>query len=168
MTPTACLPRRSRPVFSSRDSGPRSLPSAGRAGDRDVYRIGIPKSASRDVPPSLLSFAGMPFKDLMKSQTGLNGEVVMDSDAMNIARMLESDKLQLGVFLGHEFAWVREKHPTLEPIVCTVPRPKEIRAFLLVRWDNKAENLSDLKVQTCPGDHQPRPRQDVPRQQRRR
>ena len=119
--------------------------SAGWAGDKDIYRIGIPKSAFRDVPPALLSFAGMPFKDLMKSQTGLNGEVVMEADAMNIARMLEAGKLELGVFLGHEFAWAREKHPTLEPIVCTVPRPKEIQAFLLVRWDNKADNLGDLK-----------------------
>jgi ABC-type phosphate/phosphonate transport system substrate-binding protein len=121
------------------------LPAAGRAGDRDVYRIGIPKSAFRDVPTSLLSFAGMPFKDLMKSQTGLDGEVVMEANAMNIAAMLEANKLQFGVFLGHEFAWAREKHPTLEPIVCTVPRPKEVRAFLLVRWDNKAESLGDLK-----------------------
>ena len=121
------------------------LNAAGRAGDKDVYHIGIPRSAFRDVPPAFLSFAGMPFKDLMKSQTGLDGEVVMDADALNIARMLESGKLQLGVFLGHEFAWARDKHPTLEPIVCTVPRPKEIQAFLLVRWDNKAENLGDLK-----------------------
>jgi ABC-type phosphate/phosphonate transport system substrate-binding protein len=121
------------------------LPAVSQAGDKEVYRIGIPKSAFRDVPPSLLSFAGMPFKDLMKSQTGLDGDVVLEPDALEIARMLESGKLQLGVFLGHEFAWVRDKHPTLEPIVCTVPRPKEIQAFLLVRYDNKAQTLADLR-----------------------
>jgi len=121
------------------------VPAIGRAGDREVYRIGIPKSAFRDVPPSLVSFAGMPFKDLMKSQTGLEGEVILDPDALNIAEQLDAGKLQLGVFLGHEFAWAREKHPTLEPIVCTVPRPKEIQAFLLVRYDNKAQSLADLK-----------------------
>ncbi|HKA07459.1 MAG TPA: PhnD/SsuA/transferrin family substrate-binding protein [Gemmataceae bacterium] len=121
------------------------VPAISRAGDKEVYRIGIPKSAFRDVPPSLLSFAGMPFKDLMKSQTGLDGDVVLEPEALEIAEMLESGKLQLGVFLGHEFAWARDKHPTLEPIVCTVPRPKEIQAFLLVRYDNKAQNLGDLK-----------------------
>src|SRR5439155_4197512 len=73
------------------------VPAIGRADDKDVYRIGIPKSAFRDVPPALLSFAGMPFKDLMKSQTGLDGEVILDPDAMNIARQMDSGKLQLGV-----------------------------------------------------------------------
>jgi len=121
------------------------VPAVGLAGDKEVYRIGIPKSAFRDVPPSLLSFAGMPFKDLMKSQTGLDGDVVLDPDAMNIAEQMDAGKLQLGVFLGHEFAWARDKHPTLEPIVCTVPRPKEVQAFLLVRYDNKAQSLGDLK-----------------------
>ena len=118
------------------------------AADPKVYKVGLPKSAFRDVPPALMVFAGEPFRDLMKSQTGLDGEVIMDADAMNIVRQLDGGKLQLGVFLGHEFAWAKEKYPSLEPLVCTVPRPPEVRAFLLVRWDCKSTGLADFKGQS--------------------
>ena len=121
------------------------VPAISHAGDKDVYRIGIPRSVFRDVPPGLLIFASQPFKDLMKSQTGLTGDVVNDPDAMNIAKSLDAGKLQLGVFLGHEFAWAKQKYPELEPIVCCVPRPKEVQAFLLVRYDCKATGLGEMK-----------------------
>ncbi|HEX3149767.1 MAG TPA: PhnD/SsuA/transferrin family substrate-binding protein [Gemmataceae bacterium] len=117
------------------------------AADPKVMKVGLPKSAFRDVPPALLTFAGEPFRDLMKSQTGFDGEVVMEADAMNIARQLDTGKLHLGVFLGHEFAWAKDKYPALEPLVCSVPRPPEVQAFLLVRWDCKATGLADFKGQ---------------------
>jgi ABC-type phosphate/phosphonate transport system substrate-binding protein len=97
------------------------------------------------VPPALLSFAGEPFKVLVRSQTGLDGEVVMEADGLHVARQLDAGKLQLGVLLGHEFAWAKDKYPSLEPVVCTVPRPREIQAFILVRWDCKAATLGDMK-----------------------
>jgi ABC-type phosphate/phosphonate transport system substrate-binding protein len=118
---------------------------AARAGDKDVYRIGIPKSAFRDLPPGLIGFAGQPFKDLMKAQTGLKGEAVIEADPLKIASDIDAGKLQLGVLFGHEFAWAKEKFPDLEPIVCAVPRPKTIQAFVLVHYDCKATSLSDLK-----------------------
>jgi ABC-type phosphate/phosphonate transport system substrate-binding protein len=121
--------------------------SVASAGEPRVYKVGLPKSAFRDVPPALLSFAGEPLRELMKSQAGLDGEVVMDADTLNIARRLDKGELQLGVFLGHEFAWAKDRYPSLEPLVCTVPRPREVQAFLLVRWDCKGTGLSDLKGQ---------------------
>ena len=117
------------------------------ADDAKVYKIGLPKSAFRDVPPALLTFAAEPFRDLMKSQTGLDGQIVLDADAMNIARQIDDGKLQLGVFMGHEFAWAKHKYPALEPLVCSVPLPRDVQAFLLVRWDCKATGLGDLKGQ---------------------
>jgi ABC-type phosphate/phosphonate transport system substrate-binding protein len=121
------------------------LASTGWASDKVVYRIGLPPSAFRDVPPVLLAFAGQPFQDLMKDQTGLDGEVVMNLEAMSIAKALDEGKLHLGVFQGHEYAWARAKYPNLLPLVCTIERPKEVQAFLLVRHDSKAVNLGDLK-----------------------
>lgn len=121
------------------------LPALSCADDTEVVRIGIPRSVFRDVPPALLSFAGAPFKDLMKAQTGLPGEVANEPDSMSVADKLDSGKLQLGVFLGHEFAWAQQKYPKLEAIVCAVPRPKEVQAFILVRHDCKATTLADLK-----------------------
>ncbi|WP_020469218.1 phosphate/phosphite/phosphonate ABC transporter substrate-binding protein [Zavarzinella formosa] len=116
-----------------------------RAEEKPVVKIGIPRSIFRDIPPALLTFANEPFKDLMKAQTGLDGDIVNDADAMKIAKDINDGKLHLGVLLGHEFAWAKQKYPELEAIVCTVPRPREVQAFILVRHDCKATNLGDLK-----------------------
>jgi ABC-type phosphate/phosphonate transport system substrate-binding protein len=118
----------------------------GRAGDtKPVYRIGLPGSAVRDVPPALLALAGLPFEELWKDQTGLDGEVVQDPDTANVVRALDSGKLQFGVLQGHEYAWAQEKYPALVPLVCSIDRPKELQAVLLVRHDSKAKTLGDLK-----------------------
>jgi len=122
-----------------------AIPAAAPGGEPPVIHIGLPRSIFRDVPPGLLMFAGQPFKDLMKAQTGLGGEVINEPCAMNIARDIDSGKLEIGVFLGHEFAWAREKYPGLEPLVCSVPKPKETQAFILVRWESKATSLADFK-----------------------
>jgi ABC-type phosphate/phosphonate transport system substrate-binding protein len=120
-------------------------PLAGRAGEKDVYRIGIAKSVVRDVPHDLLSFAGDPFQELMKLQTGLNGEVRLDNEWPAIVRNLNDGELDLGVLQGHEFAWAKQKYPDLQPLVCSVERPKPVMAYLLVRHNCKAATLSDLK-----------------------
>lgn len=122
-----------------------ATPLAAPAGDPAVYKIGIPRSAFKDLPPALVSVAGEPFRGLMKAQTGLDGEAVIAPDALAVARQLDEGKFHLGVFLGHEFAWATDKYPALEPLVCAVPRPREVQAFLLVRWDCKAAGLADLK-----------------------
>jgi ABC-type phosphate/phosphonate transport system substrate-binding protein len=121
-------------------------PPVGRAQDKPSLTIGIPQSVFRDVPPALLTFAGSTFKDIMKSQTGLDGEVTVDGEALGVAKSVDSGKLHLGVFLGHEFAWAKEKYPDLTPLVCSVPRPREIQAYLLIRWDCKAAHLGELKA----------------------
>lgn len=121
------------------------VPAAGLAEDKNVIRIGIPRSMFQEIPPGLVSFAGQPFKDLIKAQTGLNGEVLNETDSFVVARGLDTGKLQLGVFLGHEFAWAKQKFPALEPLVCAVPRTRDVQAILLVRHDCKAADLADLK-----------------------
>jgi ABC-type phosphate/phosphonate transport system substrate-binding protein len=120
-------------------------PMAGRAQDKQTLKIGIPQSVFRDLPSALLNVAGSTFKDIMKSQTGLDGEVAVDGEALAVAKAVDTGKLHLGVFLGHEFAWAKEKYPDLVPLVCSVPRPREIQAYLLVRWDSKAAHLGELK-----------------------
>lgn len=121
------------------------VPAIGLAEEREVIRIGIPRSMFQEIPPGLISFAGQPFQDLIKAQTGLNGDVLNEADSFVVSRDLNDGKLQLGVFLGHEFAWARQKYPNLEPLVCAVPRMKEVQALLLVRHDCKAATLADLK-----------------------
>jgi ABC-type phosphate/phosphonate transport system substrate-binding protein len=115
------------------------------AADKDTYRIGAPRSAFRDVPPALVEFAGMPFQDLMKEITGLKGEIVQDTDALTVAKKIDEGKLHMGVLQGHEYAWAKEKYPDLQPLFCSIYRPKEIQAVILVRRDRKATELGDMK-----------------------
>jgi len=121
------------------------LPAVGRSDEKVIYKIGIPRSMFRDVPPALVAFAGQPFSDLVKDQTGLIAEVVQDADAMSVAKSIEENKLHLGVFQGHEFAWAQEKYPKLQPLVCLIYRPKEFQGLILIRSDSKAKGLGDLK-----------------------
>ena len=123
-----------------------ALAGAGRAGESAAVRIGIPRCVFPEVPTALLPFANQPFKDLLKTQTGIDCEVENDDDGMKVARDIDAGKTQLGVFLGHEFAWARQKFPDLEPIVVAVQKPREVKAFILVRHDSKAATLADLKA----------------------
>jgi ABC-type phosphate/phosphonate transport system substrate-binding protein len=115
------------------------------AGDNTVYKIGIGKNWFRDVPPDLVSFAGLPFQELVKDQTGLNSEIVQDTDAMTVAKKIDAGEFQFGVLQGYEYAWAQEKYSNLKPLVSSVDRPKKLTAFILVRSDDKAESISDLK-----------------------
>jgi ABC-type phosphate/phosphonate transport system substrate-binding protein len=117
----------------------------GHAGDNEVYRVGIAKSAFRDVPGALLPFAGQPFQDLVKVQTGLDGRVTLDSEWPAVVRDLDDGKLHIGVLQGHEYAWARAKYPDLRPLACSINRTKEVLAFLLVRHDAEATGRADPK-----------------------
>jgi len=121
------------------------VPSLAIAEDPTTYRIGVSKSMYRDVPTELVRLAGQPFQDLMKAQMGLTGEMVPATEAMETARAIDAGKLHLGVFPGHEFAWAKEKYPDLQPLICSVYRPKEIHAVILVRYDCKATTLAEMK-----------------------
>src|SRR5262245_7899211 len=118
---------------------------AARAGEPVVYKVGIPKTAFRNVPAELQGAATQPFKDLMKGQMGLDSEIIRPADAAAVARALDDGKLAIGMLRGHEFGWAKDKCSDLVPLVCAIEKPKEIRAYLLVRHDRKATGLGDLK-----------------------
>lgn len=115
------------------------------AGENVVYKIGIGKNWFRDVPPDLAAFAGLPFQELTKDQTGLDGEMVQDTDALTVAKKVHDGDYHFGVLQGYEYAWAQEKYPDLKPLICSVYRPKKLTAVLIVRSEDKAESLRDLK-----------------------
>ncbi|MEZ6140881.1 MAG: PhnD/SsuA/transferrin family substrate-binding protein [Zavarzinella sp.] len=109
--------------------------------------VGIPASVFKDIPKPLLSFATQPFDQLIQSRTGYPGDAELVDDALTIAKHLDSGKYQLGVFQAHEFAWAKDKFPKLMPLVICVPKPREIQAFGLVRYDHPAKDLGECKGQ---------------------
>src|SRR5262249_4473014 len=106
------------------------------AGDNTVYKIGIGKNSFRDVPKELVSFAGLPFQELVKDQTGLDGQMVQDTDAMTVAKRIDEGELQFGVLYGYEYGWAQEKYPDLKPLIISIHRPKKLTAVILVRSDD--------------------------------
>jgi ABC-type phosphate/phosphonate transport system substrate-binding protein len=69
-------------------------------------------------------------------------------DAANLGNQLADDKVQLGVFHGFEFAWARQKHPELKPLIIALTPPSCARAHLMVRKNAGYKALADLKGKT--------------------
>src|SRR5262245_28490762 len=108
-------------------------------------RVGVAGSLFRDAPAPLVSALLKPFKSLLDTQTGINGQMVAAGDAEDLGKQLADDKVQLGVFHGFEFAWARLKHPELKPLMIAVNQQRHLKACLLVRHDSDAVGIEDLK-----------------------
>jgi len=119
---------------------------SGRAAAEENLKIGVVSSLFRDTSPSLIDFVSRPLMVLIQSQTGMTGKMlVADSDAL--AQQLKEHKVQLAVFHGFEFAWVRRNCPELKPLVTVVARQPRLHALLVVRKDCPAASCADLKGQ---------------------
>jgi ABC-type phosphate/phosphonate transport system substrate-binding protein len=111
----------------------------------EAVRIGMVDSLFREVPKPMLPLVMQPFATLMQQQTGMTGHIMADGEYTNLSQDLATDKVQLGVFHGVEFAWARLKHPELKPLMIAVIQQPHLRAYLIVRSDNEANSLADLK-----------------------
>lgn len=122
------------------------LASPAAAADKpEGIQIGMVQGMFRDVQPAMVQALSMPLRDLIRKQTGLTGEVEILPDAYVLADRMKTKRLQLGVFHGYEFAWVRSQNPEIVPLVITVPPGRKLQAVVVVHQDSKASTLSDLK-----------------------
>jgi ABC-type phosphate/phosphonate transport system substrate-binding protein len=110
-----------------------------------TLHVGIIASFYRDHAEETVKTTIESFKELMLAQTGFQGDPIKVESVDRLAEDLEKDRMQLGVFFGHEFAWVREKHPDLKPLVIVVNQLQYQRCYLLVRNDVKLSSFADLK-----------------------
>jgi ABC-type phosphate/phosphonate transport system substrate-binding protein len=121
-----------------------------------LVRIGLISSLFSDVPEPTVMAMMQPLSALMEAQTGVGGELVACGDADNLGQQLSEDKVQLGVFHGIEFAWARQKHPELRPLVIAVNEQQHLRAVLIIRADGKIGDLGDLQQKVLAFPHQSR------------
>jgi ABC-type phosphate/phosphonate transport system substrate-binding protein len=124
------------------------LSGSARTVNRRTVRIGLIGTLFRDMPAPLVKTSMAPFRTLMQSQTGLRGILVTAPDAFALGKLLNANKLQLGVFHGFEFAWAQRKYPKLKPLVIAVNQHRHLRALVLVHKDSDAHNLENLKGKT--------------------
>jgi ABC-type phosphate/phosphonate transport system substrate-binding protein len=112
-----------------------------------TIRIGMVQTLLKDVPDTLVALMAQPFNTLMKTQTGMKGDMIRSGDALALGKDLAEQKVQLGIFLGYEFAWAKQKYPELEPLMIVINQHKELHAFIVIRADSELTKLSELKDQ---------------------
>lgn len=126
-------------------AGGRGTPAAepARAAEPQTLKIGLPESMFSGVPQAVVQRASKPFQTMFEKQTGLKGEIAVGRDYADLADQLKDGKIDVAVFHGFEYAWVKQR-PELIPLVVTVPGAK-LQACLVVNVASKATKASDLK-----------------------
>jgi ABC-type phosphate/phosphonate transport system substrate-binding protein len=107
-------------------------------------RIGVAESFCRDIDPQILRALIPPFRVMAKACTGLECDVSDGGDAFHLATRLAQGQLDLGLFQGIEFAWIRQNHPKLRPFMTVINGKPYLRAYLIVPAARKTIALSDL------------------------
>lgn len=127
-----------------------SLPGpTSRAGNNlDTLRIGLVDTLGQGIPRALVFNVLSPFKALMEEQTGLTSEIVSGGDAAALAERLRDDKVQLGVFHGHEYAWAKMIDPKLRAMALCVNRVPTLQAVVVVRKDSRYTSTAELRGKT--------------------
>jgi ABC-type phosphate/phosphonate transport system substrate-binding protein len=120
-------------------------PAAGEEVKTPPMHIGVTSSLFRDMPDALMQTMMRPFKSLMESQTGISGELIAGIKSEELSQRLKDEKLQLAVYQGFEFAWAKEKYSDLKPLMIAINQQKDLRAYVLIREDDPAAKLADLK-----------------------
>jgi ABC-type phosphate/phosphonate transport system substrate-binding protein len=110
-----------------------------------AVRIGLIATLFRDVDESKIAAAVILFQSLLEAQTGLTGEPLTVATPDGLGEKLSQASVNLGVFHGIEYAWAKQKYPGLRPLVIAVNKQRLLHAFLVVRQDDPAAKLSDLK-----------------------
>ncbi len=108
-------------------------------------RLGIVRSLFRDIPEPLIKVSLIPFQALMHEQTGLNCDLASPMDAYDLAKKATNHEVELAVFQGFEFAWIRENYPELKPLLIAVNKHRNRKAHLIVREEYTATSMTDLK-----------------------
>lgn len=130
------------PVLVVAAAAARPAPAHNPAG---VLRLGMLQGMFKDVPEVVVKATAQPFAELFQKQTGLKGDVIVVPDFDALATQMKDSRLDVGVFHGFEFAWVRDHHPELEPVAIAIPPRRKVQACLVVHKDSAAEGPKDLQ-----------------------
>jgi ABC-type phosphate/phosphonate transport system substrate-binding protein len=112
---------------------------------KEGLKIGVAPTLFPDMPAPMLRLACIPFKKYLGAQAGVAGDVALCDDVASLARKLDEKEIHFGVFHGFEFAWARANHPELKPLALAVKSPRDQHAVVLVRAEDPAASLADLK-----------------------
>ena len=107
-------------------------------------RIGFPEALFKDVPKPLIQAAAIPFQRMIQKEIAMDGTLVIVPDYAALTNDLNSGKVDIAVFHGFEYAWVKH-NLGFTPIVITNPSCGKVQACLVVNNNCKAKNIHQLK-----------------------
>ena len=107
-------------------------------------RIGFPEPLFKDVPKPVINAAVGPFRKMIQKQIGMSGSMKICQDYAELAEDLKNGKIEIGVFHGFEFAWVKND-PAFIPVVITSPCCGKVKACLVVHANSKVKSPQQLK-----------------------
>lgn len=135
-------------------------PNLARAGDppkakdltKEPMKVGMADTMVVGVPEVMVSILGDRLGAMMKEFTGLGADLDVGGDPFTLARKLDRGELELALFQGIEFAWVRAKHPSLRPLMLIVNKDRKVHSQVVVRTDARIASMADLhgKDIACP------------------
>jgi ABC-type phosphate/phosphonate transport system substrate-binding protein len=85
------------------------------------------------------------YRQFIQAVTGFGSDIVALDNHEVLAERLASSKLQLGVFMGYEFAWAQARHPKLKVLAVSVNHHLYQYPALVVHRDGPVSDLADLK-----------------------
>ena len=107
-------------------------------------KIGLPQPMFKDVPKAMVNAAAQPLQKMIQEQSGLKGAVKILPDYKTLADEIAAGNIDIGVFHGFEYAWVKDQ-PNLIPLVATMPSCGKVQACLVVHVDSKVKEAKELK-----------------------
>jgi ABC-type phosphate/phosphonate transport system substrate-binding protein len=88
------------------------------------------------------------YRQFIQAVTDFGSDIVALENHEVLAERLASGKLQLGFFMGYEFAWAQARHPQLKVLAVGVNQHSYRYPTLVVRRDGPASALADLRGKT--------------------
>jgi ABC-type phosphate/phosphonate transport system substrate-binding protein len=88
------------------------------------------------------------YQQFIQAVTGFGSDIVALDNHEVLAERLASGKLQLGVFMGYEFAWARARHPKLKVLAVSVNHHSYLYPSLVVRRDGPVSDVAGLNGKT--------------------
>jgi ABC-type phosphate/phosphonate transport system substrate-binding protein len=88
------------------------------------------------------------YRHFIQTVTGFDSDIIALENHEVLAERLASGKIQLGVFMGYEFAWVQARYPKLKVLAVSMNHHSYQYPALVVRRDGPVRDLADLKGKT--------------------
>jgi ABC-type phosphate/phosphonate transport system substrate-binding protein len=114
----------------------------------ETLRVGTSGSLFSDKAKNKDKAALESLQSFIKTETGLNNEILKAGNWEQLAKEMTDGKVELGVFQGYEYAWVQAKDPTIKPLALAVNGDRYPSVYIVAKKDSPIKDFAGLGGQT--------------------